>query len=88
MNETTNEAWDQLQRSYQCCGIMNYTDWSSNGTDIGDNFPFSCCEESNTCIPEKMYNGTQTNGCLEKLLRGEIISKSILIVIYSSLLNV
>ena len=70
-NETTNKAWDQLQRSYQCCGVMNYTDWSiSNGTDIEDNLPFSCCEESNTtCIPEEMYNRTQTKGCLEKMLR-------------------
>ena len=66
-NETANKAWDQLQRSFKCCGIMNYTDWSSNGIDI----PFSCCKEINnlSCIPEEMFNGNKTKGCLEKLLR-------------------
>ena len=66
-NETTNKAWDHLQRSFQCCGIMNYTDWSSNDIDI----PFSCCKEINnqSCKPEEMFNGNKTKGqCCDSLV--------------------
>ncbi|CAH0554427.1 unnamed protein product [Brassicogethes aeneus] len=65
-NETT-ALWDQVQNQFQCCGVMNYTDWmTSNSTD--HKLPISCCPIPTgatgvmTCNQDNAYK----LGCLDK----------------------
>ncbi|XP_021164963.2 leukocyte surface antigen CD53 [Fundulus heteroclitus] len=59
-NQTSDPAsksdWDVVQQTFECCGVINYTDWQNN-------IPHSCCKGG--CSPESpKYFKT---GCLEKM---------------------
>jgi glucan phosphoethanolaminetransferase (alkaline phosphatase superfamily) len=65
-------AWDNLQESYQCCGIESYTDWK-NATEFsqGRDVPDSCCQtELQNCGKNKLIDGQTetiyTTGCVSK----------------------
>jgi len=42
------ESWDDLQNSYLCCGVDNYTDWTMN--------PNYSPPQANTSVPESCCN--------------------------------
>ncbi|XP_050418018.1 CD63 antigen [Patella vulgata] len=56
------EAFDELQREFECCGVKDKTDWS------GSTIPASCCvkgtETGNTCPSDKAY----PEGCDSKFI--------------------
>ncbi|XP_048043181.1 leukocyte surface antigen CD53 isoform X1 [Megalobrama amblycephala] len=50
-NNTNEDDWDTVQKTFQCCGISNVTDWNNH-------VPKSCKSENGTHWPE---------GCFDKL---------------------
>ena len=48
-----------LQKSYQCCGIEDYTDWkNSTANQLGVDVPDSCCEfNMKGCGMDALGNG-------------------------------
>jgi len=64
--EGLTNTWDRLQTEEQCCGVNNYTDWSSwNETRLPD----SCCVQHTTGCGEDMSDLTKFHqtGCAMKL---------------------
>ncbi|BFZ15649.1 hypothetical protein BsWGS_18688 [Bradybaena similaris] len=54
-------TWDKLQGEFECCGVVNYTDWNDNNIQV----PKSCCIRINACNTTKtsdIYN----EGCGSK----------------------
>ncbi|XP_051924271.1 leukocyte surface antigen CD53 isoform X2 [Hippocampus zosterae] len=49
--------WDLVQKTFDCCGVHNVSDW-------GDNVPDSCCFQD--CIDSQMRQYRST-GCLDKI---------------------
>ncbi|XP_066587036.1 uncharacterized protein [Prorops nasuta] len=72
-NTDITMVWDTLQKSLQCCGTMNQTDWVKivNKDDSTTNLPMSCCSDIVGGIGSKpcVENGTNVYpvGCLPKL---------------------
>lgn len=61
--------WDNVQRDFQCCGVLNYTDWKTVFNN--DDLPLSCCSipagavgtfSCNTDITN--MNRNKNGGCL------------------------
>ncbi|XP_076458671.1 CD63 antigen-like [Babylonia areolata] len=46
------QAWDRLQREFECCGVKSYTEWQE--LNLTTTYPQSCCksEESQECSHE------------------------------------
>eukprot|EP00731_Ephydatia_muelleri_P025494 Em0017g577a len=65
-NDTNNQyrkTWDNFQQSFQCCGVKNYTDWS---TILKQSIPPSCCPPSTiACDSAAVYYLT---GCVTKVV--------------------
>ncbi|XP_064597847.1 CD63 antigen-like [Liolophura sinensis] len=65
-HEGVTKTWDEVQRKFKCCGVVNYTDWNDNERLHGG-VPDSCCLEfSEGCgkapvNPGKIYD----KGCLD-----------------------
>ena len=57
---SSSNAWDAMQPSYQCCGITGRDDWS------GD-VPSSCCLPNVTSVENcsSSVNNTFNTGCLD-----------------------
>ncbi|XP_065106379.1 tetraspanin-9 [Paramisgurnus dabryanus] len=57
-NKTTEDDWDTVHKTFQCCGIYNYTDWKTW-------VPDSCCKD------DPCYKNVTTRywpqGCYKKL---------------------
>ncbi|XP_029918621.1 tetraspanin-6 [Myripristis murdjan] len=54
---TTNSqsaAVDTIQRTLQCCGVNNYTDWESTSYFKDNGIPASCCKDNTKCSPETL----------------------------------
>ncbi|KAK6166602.1 hypothetical protein SNE40_023255 [Patella caerulea] len=55
------QAFDELQKEFECCGVMDKNDWKGN-------IPNSCCPEdtliNNKCPPTKVYE----EGCDAKFI--------------------
>lgn len=79
-------AVDYLQSQLQCCGVLNYTDWSSRPwfTSHNNTVPHSCCKANSTCTgqidqPELLnVQGCETK--LEQLLQ-DVLSYAMLVVL-------
>ncbi|KAE8285714.1 Tetraspanin-7 [Larimichthys crocea] len=68
-NDTSSSAVDTIQRTLQCCGVNNYTDWSSTRYFHENGIPGSCCKANIKCSPEtlkdidKAASEVYTKGC-------------------------
>jgi len=60
------DAWDSFQEDFECCGVMNRTDWKDSGAVFDDKdgnikndyvVPYSCCSD---------LDGTDYNTCVTK----------------------
>ncbi|XP_055500573.1 tetraspanin-7b [Leucoraja erinacea] len=66
-----SHAVDDVQNSLHCCGIQNYTNWSTSIYWPKHGFPQSCCIKSSDCNPEDLRNMTiaatkvHQQGCYE-----------------------
>ena len=66
------EGWNQFQKDFQCCGVVDVTDWSnatlSNATSFnfpaGVTKPEGCCHEKKDGTPLPMGSADQTT-CLK-----------------------
>lgn len=64
------KCWDIIQKTFQCCGQINYTDWSSYGQrDVQSNvetaLPISCYFTDNISVNRHIY----TSGCLDLITK-------------------
>ncbi|KAJ6656434.1 hypothetical protein lerEdw1_003722 [Lerista edwardsae] len=59
---------NELQKSYNCCGAMNYTDWF-NVTDFSpDRVPESCCRSNTTnCNVNPTPATVYSEGCVARI---------------------
>ncbi|TNN08459.1 hypothetical protein EWB00_006997 [Schistosoma japonicum] len=62
------KCWDVIQKTFQCCGQVNYTDWSSYEqrdvhSTVENLLPMSCYFEGDTSIDRQIY----TSGCLNRV---------------------
>lgn len=63
--EVDKEAWDNVQKKLQCCGVDGPTDWSPANGFTG-NFPSSCCMDMQvTCQIGSL--SVYAEGCFNKL---------------------
>uniref|UniRef100_A0A6I8NEY6 Tetraspanin n=1 Tax=Ornithorhynchus anatinus TaxID=9258 RepID=A0A6I8NEY6_ORNAN len=68
-----SEAVNTIQRTLQCCGVNNFTDWNNTAYFKEKGIPQSCCTDPEKCsesdlkdiskIPNKVYH----EGCLSKV---------------------
>ncbi|XP_047440526.1 tetraspanin-7 [Mugil cephalus] len=64
-------AIDGIQRTLKCCGVYNYTDWSSTDYFKEKGIPTSCCKETSKCQVEilkdlnKAANEVYERGCFK-----------------------
>ncbi|KAG7332386.1 hypothetical protein KOW79_004220 [Hemibagrus wyckioides] len=83
---------DYLQTQLKCCGVLNYTDWSTRPYFISHNksVPISCCKANTTCTGQ--FNHPEllnTKGCktqLEQLLQN-VLSTGLLVVMGFAILK-
>ncbi|XP_055479596.1 tetraspanin-7-like [Psammomys obesus] len=55
-NDEKSQAMDQLQRTLNCCGMNNYTNWENSTYFLDHGIPRSCCKDVADCNPEDLYN--------------------------------
>lgn len=58
--EVDKQAWDNIQKKLQCCGVESPRDWIQTGIPA---FPSSCCNTQTIC---QTYNAYK-QGCFSKL---------------------
>ncbi|KAL4657789.1 CD63 antigen-like [Arapaima gigas] len=65
-NMKDRAAIDELQRKFQCCGAVNYTDWFySRGWHNGTSVPDSCCQRSSRACGKNAVTGNiYQKGCV------------------------
>ncbi|XP_022526818.2 tetraspanin 36 [Astyanax mexicanus] len=79
-------AVDYLQSQLQCCGVNNYTDWSSRPwfTSHNSTVPVSCCKANSTCTGQfdkpELLNVQGCEAKLEKLLQ-DVLSYAMLVIL-------
>jgi len=67
--DSSSSGLDYIQRTLQCCGMKNYTDWENTAYFHEKGIPTSCCKDSMKCSPEalkdldKAKTEVYTNGC-------------------------
>ncbi|XP_053164544.1 tetraspanin-7 [Hemicordylus capensis] len=57
-NDEKSRAVDDVQQSLSCCGIQNYTNWSTSTYYTEHGIPPSCCINASDCNPSELYNMT------------------------------
>ncbi|XP_036434333.1 tetraspanin 36 [Colossoma macropomum] len=79
-------AVDYLQSQLQCCGVRNYTDWTSTPWFSSHNrtVPHSCCKANTTCTGQfdqsELLNAQGCETKLEKLLQS-VLSYAMLVIL-------
>ncbi|EPY73436.1 tetraspanin-7-like protein [Camelus ferus] len=61
-NDERSRAVDHVQRSLSCCGVQNYTNWSTSPYFLEHGIPPSCCMNDTDCNPQDLHNLT---GCYD-----------------------
>ncbi|KAG5323170.1 TSN6 protein, partial [Acromyrmex heyeri] len=62
--ETDKQAWNNIQKKLQCCGVDGPRDWIDNGAYSAGVIPSSCCDETLSICQIVTAN---TEGCFNKL---------------------
>lgn len=57
-NDERSRAVDHVQRSLSCCGVQNYTNWSTSPYFLEHGIPPSCCMNETDCNPQDLHNLT------------------------------
>lgn len=57
-NDERSRAVDHVQRSLSCCGVQNYTNWSTSPYFLEHGVPPSCCMNDTDCNPQDLHNLT------------------------------
>nr|KAF6435723.1 hypothetical protein HJG63_012472 [Rousettus aegyptiacus] len=57
-NDERSRAVDHVQRSLSCCGVQNYTNWSTSSYFLDHGIPPSCCMNETDCNPQDLHNLT------------------------------
>uniref|UniRef100_A0A7N9CLX1 Tetraspanin-7 n=1 Tax=Macaca fascicularis TaxID=9541 RepID=A0A7N9CLX1_MACFA len=57
-NDERSRAVDHVQRSLSCCGVQNYTNWSTSPYFLDHGIPPSCCMNETDCNPQDLHNLT------------------------------
>ncbi|TKC48519.1 hypothetical protein EI555_009015 [Monodon monoceros] len=57
-NDERSRAVDHVQRSLSCCGVQNYTNWSTSPYFLEHGIPPSCCMNDTDCNPQDLHNLT------------------------------
>lgn len=71
--DSSSGAVDAIQRTLQCCGVNNYTDWGETAYFKEKGIPTSCCKDNTKCPPETLKDlnkaGTEVyvTGCFMKV---------------------
>lgn len=79
------EAWDHIQKDFECCGVSNYTDWELN-PHYNDSVPDSCCIEykpecGKSVISTGLINNIYTEGCADRFLEASALTIIVVICI-------
>ncbi|KAF0886709.1 TSN7 protein, partial [Crocuta crocuta] len=53
-----SRAVDHVQRSLSCCGVQNYTNWSTSPYFLENGIPLSCCMNETDCNAQDLHNLT------------------------------
>ncbi|XP_050190533.1 CD63 antigen [Myiozetetes cayanensis] len=63
------EALDELQRDFNCCGAINYTDWANiEQFQANDTVPRSCCRvNTTTCNVHPSPATVYAKGCVQSI---------------------
>lgn len=70
--DSDSKAVDFLQKELQCCGVKNYTSWTTTSWYAKNNtVPLSCCKHNATDCTGSLdqTNLIYTEGCEEKLVK-------------------
>ncbi|KAM9376520.1 tetraspanin-6 isoform 1-T4 [Pholidichthys leucotaenia] len=73
--DSKSMAIDRIQRTLYCCGVKNYTDWTTTAYFKEKGIPASCCNNSSGCSPESLKNVTTaasevySTGCFAKVTK-------------------
>ncbi|KAJ8351188.1 hypothetical protein SKAU_G00226640 [Synaphobranchus kaupii] len=68
-----SQTLDTIQRTLECCGSENYTDWAKTDYFKSNGIPKSCCKESDHCTSDILKNLDKAAkevylvGCFSKL---------------------
>ncbi|XP_073919859.1 tetraspanin-7 isoform X3 [Castor canadensis] len=57
-NDERSRAVDHVQRSLSCCGVQNYTNWSTSPYFLEHGIPPSCCMNETDCNAQDLHNLT------------------------------
>ncbi|XP_005995321.1 tetraspanin-7 [Latimeria chalumnae] len=57
-NDEKSRAVDDVQRSLHCCGVQNYTNWSTSIYWSENGIPQSCCVNISDCHPHDLHDMT------------------------------
>ena len=57
-NDERSRAVDHVQLSLSCCGVQNYTNWSTSPYFLEHGVPSSCCMNDTYCNPQDLHNLT------------------------------
>uniref|UniRef100_A0A8C9JDD5 Tetraspanin n=2 Tax=Panthera TaxID=9688 RepID=A0A8C9JDD5_PANTA len=57
-NDERSRAVDHVQRSLSCCGVQNYTNWSTSPYFLERGIPLSCCMNETDCNSQDLHNLT------------------------------
>jgi CD63 antigen len=66
---------DDIQQNLDCCGANNYSDWDLNPRYKGENYPYSCCNETHNQDNLCKFPNVYTIGCVDKIdneIRGSV----------------
>ncbi|XP_030052646.1 CD63 antigen [Microcaecilia unicolor] len=73
------EALDDIQRSFNCCGAANYTDWYQYPPfSLSKSVPDSCCINETKDCGKASSSPIHPEGCVKKV--NELIKKNVVIV--------
>ncbi|EFN79122.1 CD63 antigen [Harpegnathos saltator] len=64
-SDVDKQAWDNVQKKLQCCGVDNSNDWVTANPSKG--FPSSCCTEDMQVICQVNGPNVYKDGCFSKL---------------------
>ncbi|XP_060555929.1 tetraspanin-3-like [Ruditapes philippinarum] len=76
-DEDITEAIDNLQKTYECCGVRNHSDWSGTAYNIRARslvargyhaYPSSCCKHNNCSLDLSNSPEIYSQGCLHPVV--------------------
>ncbi|XP_042304604.1 CD63 antigen [Sceloporus undulatus] len=76
---------DDLQKSYNCCGAFNYTDWFDVKEFQPHSVPPSCCINGTDCTKNPNENNVHMEGCVSKV---EVWMKKHIIIVAAVALGI